>query len=186
MKKFINFSMFMTLLFLPIIVIGQNNDSGKLTSKVYRLNFLNPGFEIEFPVSSRFTFSANAGVGYGGAYPNLTRADNGFVYIISPFIDLQFKRFYNLEKRLDSGKSIKNNSGNFLSARLLWRGSSIDDNVIRSTQNDFSFSATWGIQRNYGKFHLLFDLGPEIYWDTEGTSGFFPINPQINIGIDLN
>lgn len=156
------------------------------TQKVYRVNLLNPAIEAEWPLAKNKTISVGAGIGYGGGYPQLTEADNGFIYIISPFVDTQIKHYYNIEKRSSKNLNTAYNSGNFVSARLLWRGSSIDDNVVRSSNNDFAFGPTWGIQRSYKKLHLLFDLGPYFYWDTQGNSGFFPLIFQLNIGFNLN
>ncbi|MGO2357605.1 MAG: hypothetical protein ACTH6G_04770 [Mesonia sp.] len=44
---------------------------------------------------------------------------------------------------------------------------------------------TWGIQRSYGKFHLLFDVGTIYYFDTKGNGNWFPIMIQLNLGFNL-
>jgi len=155
------------------------------TVKVWRVNFLNPAIELELPTGNKSTFSSAIGVGYGGGYPDLTYGDNGFIYIIAPFLDLQQKWFYNLEKRNRKSKTIENNSGNYVSARLITRGNSIADNVSRTSNFDFAFGPTWGIQRKYGQFHLLFDVGPQYYFDTEGNGNIWPLMIQLNLGFDL-
>lgn len=157
------------------------------TERVWRVNFINPGAEVEVPLSKNFTFSANVGVGYGGSYPELTESSlgSGIVYVIAPFLDLQVKAFYNFDKRMGKGKPIKNNSGNFLSARIISRGPSITDNIERKSDFDFAIGPTWGIQREYGKMHLLFDIGPQYYFDTNGNSGFWPLMVQLNLGLNL-
>lgn len=155
------------------------------TEKVWRVNFLNPAIELEIPTGNKSTFSSALGVGYGGGYPDLTYGGSGFVYIIAPFLDLQQKWFYNLEKRNRKGKVIKNNSGNFISVRFITRGNSITDNVTRSSNFDFAIGPTWGIQRKYGNFHLLFDVGPQYYFDTEGNGNIWPLMIQINLGYDF-
>ena len=94
--------------------------------------------------------------------------------------------FYNFEKRKAKNRSTENNSGNFVSFRFLTRGNTIESNFIRSSNFDFAFGPTWGIQRKYGKnFHLLFDIGPHYYFDTNGNGGFFPIMFQLNLGFNL-
>ena len=156
------------------------------TEKVWRINFLNPGAELELPTGDYSTFSTGLGIGYDGGYPDLTYKDNGLIYIIAPFLDLQQKWFYNLNKRMQKDKTVKNNSGNFVSARFKTKGPSITDNVIRTSDFDFAFGPTWGIQRKYGeKFHLLFDVGPQYYFDTEGNGNIFPLIFQLNLGFDL-
>ncbi len=169
---------------LAISTNAQEKESIK-TVKVWRINFLNPAIELELPTGKYSSFSSAFGVGYGGGYPDLTYGGNGFIYIISPFIDLQQKWFYNLNKRNRKGKTTENNSGNFISARLITRGNSIAENVIRTSNFDFAFGPTWGIQRKYGKFHLLFDVGPQYYFDTEGNGNLWPLMIQLNLGFDL-
>jgi hypothetical protein len=156
------------------------------TEKVVRINFLNPAVELELPTSENSTFSAGLGIGYGGGYPDLTFNDSGFIYIISPFLDIQQKWFYNLSKRVQKGKNIDSNSGNFVSLRLISRGNSIAENVSRTSDFDFAVGPTWGIQRSLGRnLHLLLDLGPQYYFDTEGNGNIWPLMIQINLGFNL-
>ena len=156
------------------------------TEKVLRVNFLNPAVELELPTGKKSTFSAAVGVGYGGGYPDLTFNASGFIYIIAPFLDLQEKFFYNLAKRQNKGRETAHNSGNFISLRLITRGPSLAENVDRTSEIDFAFGPTWGIQRKLNEnLHLLFDLGPQYYIDTEGNGNIWPVMIQINLGIDL-
>jgi len=107
------------------------------------------------------------------------------LYAIAPFADLQWKQFYNLQKRANQNKVTDDNSGNFISIRFRTRGKSIDDNFIRKANYDFAIGPTWGIQRSFGNFHLLVDIGPQFYFDSDGNSGFWPLMPQINFGFNL-
>ncbi|HET8809434.1 MAG TPA: hypothetical protein VFM65_04125 [Flavobacteriaceae bacterium] len=163
---------------------AQQNET-KHTEKVWRLNFLNPGVELELSTGDNSTFSTGIGIGFGGAYPDLSYAENGFTYVITPFLDIQEKWFYNFEKRLKKKKSIDNNSGNFVSVRLLVRGNTIESNFSRTSDFDFAVGPTWGVQQKYGNFHLLFDVGTIYYFDTEGNGNWFPIMLQLNLGFDL-
>jgi len=182
MKKL---SIIALLALFTITTYGQEEKTYN-TEKVWRVNFLNPGAELELPTGNYSTFSTGLGIGYGGGYPDLTYGGNGFIYIIAPFLDLQQKWFYNINKRIRKNRTVENNSGNFISARLITRGNSIADNVYRTSDFDFAFGPTWGIQRKYGKkFHLLFDIGPQYYFDTEGNGNIFPIMFQLNLGFDL-
>lgn len=172
------------LIFLLAFTVNAQTDSLQ-TETVYRINFLNPGFEIELPTANFSTFSAELGVGYGGSYPDLSGNGNGFRILIAPFLDLQQKWFYNFQKRQAKNLETKHNSGNFISARLLTRGSKIYGNFDRTSDFDFAFGPTWGVQRHYGSFHLLFDAGFIYYFDTKGNSNFFPLMLQLNLGFDL-
>jgi len=182
MKKLFIFGVFSLF---TMTIIAQN-DKSYITEKVWRINILNPAVELELPTGNNSTFSSALGIGYGGGYPDLTSGGNGFIYIISPFLDLQQKWFYNFDKRNNKGKTVDNNSGNFISIRFITKGNSIADNVTRTSDIDFAFGPTWGIQRKYGKnFHLLFDVGPQYYFDTNGNGNIWPIMFQLNLGFDL-
>lgn len=180
-----NLIIFIISFLFTSLTFSQNLETYK-TEKVWRVNFLNPSVELELPTGNYSTFSTGLGVGYGGSYPDLTYGSPGFIYIIAPFLDLQQKWFYNINKRIRKDKNVQNNSGNFISARLITRGPSIAENVTRTSDFDFAFGPTWGIQRKYGeRFHLLFDVGPQYYMDTEGNGNIFPIMFQLNLGFDL-
>ena len=154
---------------------------------IWRVNFLNPSLEHELALGEKMVVSAGLGVGYGGSYRELEIGSaNGFVYIISPFLDLQFKRFYNRAKRLSEDRDIGHNSGNYVSMRGIVRGGSLAENVKRKDNIDVAIGPTWGLQRAYGKFHFLFDIGPQYYFDTRGNGGFFPLMVQINLGLNLS
>lgn len=175
----------LALAFLSTLNYAQEQNE-ITTEKIWRVNFLNPAIELEIPTGQYATFSSAIGVGYGGGYPDLTNAEPGFIYIISPFADFQQKWFYNRNKRSYKNKSIENNSGNFISLRFITRGFSIAENVTRTSDFDFAVGPTWGIQRKYGKnFHLLFDIGPQFYFDTNGNGNIWPIMLQLNLGFDL-
>ena len=176
----------LNLLFGLLITLTYAQENKIETEKIWRVNFLNPGVELELPTGTYSTFSAGLGIGYGGGYPDLTFAGNGFIYIISPFLDVQEKWFYNLNKRNNKNRTTENNSGNFVSLRFITRGNSIAENVNRTSDLDFAIGPTWGIQRKYGKnFHLLFDVGPQYYFDTNGNGNIWPIMLQLNLGFDL-
>ncbi|MGB5227237.1 MAG: hypothetical protein WBN55_03180 [Eudoraea sp.] len=173
------------VLFLSILVNGQDTNSIN-TQKIWRVNFLNPAIELELPTAEKTTFSLALGIGYSGGYPDLTFGGSGFVYIIAPFLDLQHKWFYNFEKRKQKQKTVEGNSGNFWSIRFITTGPSVAENVTRTSDFDFAIGPTWGIQRRYSKkFHLLFDIGPQYYFDTEGNGNFWPIMIQLDLGFDF-
>lgn len=116
MKKLI--SLFLLTTLLSTIVHAQD------TEHVWRINVINPGIEFEQPVTSKSTISLNVGIGYSGSYPELSSTSGtGGLYAFAPFADLQFKRFYNLEKRAYKNKTTAHNSGNFISLRFRTRAS---------------------------------------------------------------
>ncbi len=182
MKKFI-------LLLLGIVTanlsLAQTNKTSFTTNQL-RINFINPAIEVEKITGNNSAISVGLGIGYGGGYPDLTTSSSGFISIISPFLDLQYKHYTNFRKRQSRRKSIDSNSANFISLRFLSRGKSISENVIRTSDSDFAIGPTWGIQRTIKeRIHFLFDIGPFYYFDTKGNGNIFPFLIQLNLGYNL-
>ncbi|MCG8581407.1 MAG: hypothetical protein MI866_15900 [Bacteroidales bacterium] len=171
-------------IFICLSVTGQENNQ-KLTNTL-RVNILNPGIELEMPMSTKSTLSINPGIGIHGSNKNLNNTSSGVTYFISPFIDLAYKKIYNRSKRESKGKTVNYNSGNYWGIRLLTSFKEIESkNIYRKDDISFEFGPNWGIQRSYNRMHLLFDVGPAYYFDTKGNSGFFPLMVQLNIGFNV-
>jgi len=174
-----------TILGFLFFMTSYSQENERTTETILRLNVINPGIELEIPIFNKSTISTNLGIGYGGSFPNLTSAASGWLYMITPFIDIEYRKIYNQDKRKVKEKNIEYNSGNYWGVRLLTRGKEITSNVNRTDDIDFSVGPTWGIQRNYGKIHFLFNMGPVYYFDTKGNSGIFPFVAQLNIGFNV-
>ncbi len=99
-------------------------------------------------------------------YPSIWGGDlyskTGFA--LAPAISLSPKWYYNLEKRSNNGKRIKNNSGNYLSAKLEY----IPDWFVISNTKDIHVNPTlaiipnWGLRRNFSEnfnYELRLGLG---------------------------
>ncbi|MGB7786036.1 MAG: hypothetical protein WBL27_08050 [Salinimicrobium sp.] len=94
-------------------------------------------------------FSSNAD--YSGT-------DVGVVFI--PSISLEPRFYYNLRKRINKGKNITKNSGNFIALRLNYRPdwftlSNVDNT---SVADNIAIIPKWGIKRTFWN-HLTYELG---------------------------
>jgi len=175
------------LISLTISLTSFGQETTDDLSKVFRINALSPGLEFELPISEKSTIAINPGIGIHGSYMHLEYdyLVSGVTYYISPFLDLSYKKIYNRSKRQVKGKNLNFNSGNYWGLRLLTNFKEIKSkNIYRIDDISFDFGPIWGIQRAYGKMHLLFDVGPVYYFDTKGNSGFFPIMLQLNLGFN--
>jgi hypothetical protein len=157
------------------------------TEDVFRVNILNPAISYEKSLGQKSTLDVSAGIGYDSSYPNLTSDYiSGFQYEIASFIDIQNRYYYNLTKRNSKGKNISQNSGDFLSMRLLYTGPRIEKwtSFDRKSIHNFAIGPNWGMQRAGKKLNVLFSAGPVYYFDVLGNSGFFPINLELNLGFN--
>ncbi len=180
------YAIFCGLIITRIYAYGQA--SGGSLNTVLRINVLSPGVELEVPVSEKSTFAFNPGIGMHGSYRQLEynyNTGNSFTYFVSPFLDISFKKFYNLTNRLSRGQNINFNSGDYLGLRLLTNFKEFKAvNIHRIDHISFDFGPTWGFQRTCGRIHFLFDIGPVYYFDSMGDSGIYPIQIQFNFGIN--
>jgi hypothetical protein len=155
-----------------------NEDAFTVTQK--KICFINPGFELEFALQRKTSLIINPGIGYNISYPHASIAPSGWLYLIAPFIDMQYRYYYNLNKRYK--KTSNNlNSANFISIRGLYRGKELSSNFFRTTNNDFAVSLNWGLQRVNNKTYYSLNFGPMYYMDFKGNGGVF-LNLEFNIG----
>ncbi|TVR88779.1 MAG: hypothetical protein EA411_04075 [Saprospirales bacterium] len=195
MQKFtIVINVFKSVVLLILVLTLSNlsvtaQDSKDLdTERIDRANILNPAFVLEYPSSKSSVFSMGMGLGYGGSFPNLsTNVPSGFLYDFSPFLNLQHQWIYNRANRMEKGRTVAGNSGNFISARLFIRGPSLSSNFVRKSNIEFVVGPTWGLRRQWGEnIHFSFEFGPVYYFDFRGNQGVFPLIPYIQLGININ
>lgn len=157
------------------------------TEDVLRLKIINPGIAFEKSLGKTITLETGIGFGYNFSYPNLQESsEGGVLYMFAPFVDIQGRKFYNLAKRERKDKFIERNSGNFIAVRMLYTGVAATSNFVNFSDHSFAIGPTWGLQRNYGKINFQTSVGPIIYFDPLGNSGWFPLNIELNLGINLN
>ena len=177
------------LLFAGSILAANAQEQSIELQRVLRVNFLNPGIEYELPVSQKSVIAVNPGIGLNSSFvqSRFFEDDSGLTYFTSPFLDLSYKHIYNRESRKRKSKNPGYNSGNYWGIRFLTKFHDLGIGTNDREDNiDFSLSPTWGIQRAYGKFHLLFEFSPSYYFDTKGNHYFFPLMIQLNLGFNLN
>ncbi len=142
----------------------QQQDYGNET--IYKINLLSPGVEIEKDLFKEFSGVLNVGV-----FPYVFYSDS-FLFeersgILFPlFIDAQFRYYTNFQRRLEKGKSIKNNSGNFLSLKLSHYFEAENDEATFDSGS--ILGVVYGIQRTYwSHLHLTLEMGAGIYKGTD-------------------
>lgn len=166
-------SCILLLLCIPLLTFGQdagngNGPFGYTAPTVWRLDFLAPGVIHEMPLDSKLTLASgarlvgNSSVGEAGGWGSIRY--RGLSYAIYPELYSGVRYFYNFQKRLDQGRSIRANSGNYISLRaraiLPALARHLDYNAPLKEYGGFSVDALWGLQRTYYKnFYLHMTLG---------------------------
>lgn len=156
---------FNRILVFPFLLIAAtcfSQDSNTDIRDVTKANFFDPGFSYEKRIGKLQSLNAKAFlsseiyIGYSSSLGNTSHID------FDPALSLQYRRYYNAEKRKARGKRIEMNSLNYVGA--LTRVSFYKESISFLDQNDLraakSFGLVWGFQRNYpSRFSLDLSLG---------------------------
>lgn len=166
MKKFLLFA----FAFFSLNIQAQEATVSK--KSLFSINFLLPGFEYEASLSEKTTL--DMALGFGFAYRSGMFGEG---YGIFPGLTGQYRWFYNLDKRLEKGKSIDNNTGNYLALHAGGQsGKPILGNLAYNADFFGTVGPVWGLQRYYGSgFKLGLHLGAGYAFNNIGDSGFSPI-----------
>ena len=105
----------------------------------------------QFALRTEVGFSGGIGQGF---------YERDVFFILIPEISVAGRWYYNLQKRLDKGRNISKNSGNFIALKLGyqpdWFKISSEDNI--DLKNSVYSSLKWGIKRTILK-HLTYEAG---------------------------
>jgi hypothetical protein len=139
---------------------------------VTKINFLNPGISYEKPVGKfqslvgQAFLSTTFSFGYSSGLSELYGGSSGFQSDISfdPALSLQYRFYYNYEKRQKKGKRTEMNSLNYFSPTLMtvFSKARISSSHYMETNRRAmnTVGVVWGFQRNYRKrFSLDLNLG---------------------------
>jgi hypothetical protein len=115
--------------------------------------WINDEFRLDEQISLRVEGGLN--LGYFVSY------NFGNRYVLAPTFTLEPRWYYNLDKRINEGKRINNNSGNFLGIKINytpdWFVISDIDNY--SVANQISVVPKWGARRTIGNTNFNFEFG---------------------------
>ena len=153
------------------------NEGNSLLEKTqWSLNVLPLNLAYEHRIGDKSTIYAQAGI-------DLSRyqavEDSAVAFLprrtpaLAPKLNVQYRYYYNLEKRQAKTKSIASNSGNFIGAEVtpllppIWVIEKKD--IIK--EQGVVLGAIWGIQRVKKDFLVFnFRIGPALIITSEGTS----------------
>lgn len=172
----------MKKILLSLFLLCGSISFAQETTHQFSLNFLIPSAEYELAVSKNATVDAVLGLGFG--YHDASYLEEP-EYGIYPYLELQYRYFYNFDKRMQKGKKTSENSANYIAAVGLI---SSGEPIIGNMQLDNGYSGfvgpAWGLQRVYNsnfKLNLTLGLG---YGFNNGDSYLAP-RISIQLGFKL-
>ncbi|WP_243397018.1 hypothetical protein [Flagellimonas pacifica] len=141
--------------------IAQN--SSNVEKQQFTLNFLLPGAIYEQGISANSTLTAEATMGF--AFRGCTGCETAFgVY---PIGRLQYRYYYNMQRRLEKGKHISGNTGNYIAPMIAAQsGKAIIGDLDYASDFFAGAGVVYGIQRTGHKgLSFRFEAGPAYFFD---------------------
>ena len=135
---------------------------------LFKLDFILPGITYEHKITNKTTVVLNPFSGINGGWYG------SYVYFsVLPSINLEFRYYYNLKRRVRLNKNIQNNSANYFAPRVMLEFPSIVNNYNDKTTFGAGIGGVYGIQRTYSSgIYILGEWGLG-FW--EENSLVFPI-----------
>ena len=138
--KISNFFAF--LFFLPALLFAQTNKN--VEDHQFTVNVLLPGVVYEHGISQNSTLTAEATIGF--AYRDSDFLGSGFG--IYPIGKVQYRHYYNFERRLGLGKKVSENTGNYLAPMIAVQGGKSVIGDLDYISDFFAgVGAVYGLQR---------------------------------------
>ncbi len=136
----------------------QDHQASVAAPGVFKINFIPLSISYEQRLASTHTLLFEGGLGLESRFDNNT---NNLNFLVHPYLDFNYRYYYNFEKRNLKGKRTIMNSGNYwgVLARFFL------DPVYNTVEGDYQgpfllIGPVWGMQRNYkSHFSLGFRLG---------------------------
>jgi hypothetical protein len=150
---------------------------------IYRLNVLSPSFEVEKDVSKNISIVGNIGVGIsinGSSVRGKSETD----FLFPVFLKASARHYTNFNRRIEKGRNIKYNSGNFVGINLIKNFGATGD--ISRVDSQSTITATYGLQRTYRDFlNFTFEAGPSYDFENTKSNSAIVFYLGVQIGFTL-
>ncbi len=191
------------ILFSLLVFFSINNiaKSQAETEDVFKVTFMNPGAAFEKSIGRIHTIYGQAFANFNTSITEDYYEDFVIDFFVEPALTLQYRLYYNLNRRDEKGKNTARNSGNYFAfineTRFTKAPLDFYDVKEATIRPVIAGALGWGLQRNYNsRFSLDFYLGAGLkyartssydFYDqliTANTTSFAFVG-QINLGIWL-
>ena len=181
MRVFIKFSMCIILMITASRGYSQSMESYPEVSNMFKLNFFLPGASYEHRLTPVQTLHSSAFLAFNFQNSS-TNGEEQTDILLVPSFSVNFRTYYNIEKRTEKGFNTAMNSANFVAPIYIGRYALTDPGVRRWINQ---VGMVWGIQRNApGGFSLDLNLGLSYIFNMMHSSYYAPVEliAQISLG----
>lgn len=179
-----------TLVLLIIITSAYaqqyfKRDTARLDQTVVSLSLIVPGVTYETALTDKTSLFVNLALGF--AYERTsTLVSTTEAYTFNPTLLLQYRSYYNLQKRQFLGRKIAYNTGSYVGVmgHYVFDGIAGKNRHAIEVNNDLTLGPVWGFQRN-GFLSFGLSLGVGVTIGQSGSSDVGPIG-HLNFGFNLS
>ena len=157
---------------LLCLFFGNAQSDRNVAEHFFKINAINPGLEYEWGFAKDQTVNLGAGLQFGAR-----GAGGSFDWVFVPAINLQYRYYYNFQRRLERNKRIRGNSANYIA---LANTTFLNERIIGNTELSGGYfghlGPVYGIQRTYKKgFNFNLKMGVGYYYDDFYEGEFGPV-----------
>jgi hypothetical protein len=164
------------ILFITLFKSNAQDNSASVEKSIFNIEtgFLGVWINNESKLSNSIALRTELGLDSGLFWKQDTKTG----FLLAPSIRVEPRWYYNLDKRNDKGRSVKNNSANFITPSITyipdWFVVSNYDNL--NIPKQISIIPKWGIRRNVknSNFNYEINLGlgyRMIFYETKTDKG---------------
>jgi hypothetical protein len=163
--KFKFFSILTLILSLHFNSNAQNDDD---VQTILKISLINPGFSGEFKVGKFQTLYSQAFMNTSFSARTITYNNNVVLtetkYYFDPAVTLQYRYYYNYNRRQDKGKKTSLNNMNYFGPdyEMFYSKLPISPDAwgyVAKARPVQRIGAVWGLNRNYNRFFIDLNLG---------------------------
>ena len=139
------------------------------TEKVAAVTFLTPGFSYEVKTAQYQTLHASAFMNLAASFSVSSETGSESSFYFDPALALQYRVYYNFEKRVQRNKRTEKNSANFFAisagamlSKMRMSSSYFEESSRRPV---YHIAGLWGLQRNMpGRLNMNLSAGLGYRW----------------------
>ena len=127
------------------------------STHIIDIGLINAGYTYEYAFAPKFTLNFGAGIAGSIGYASSNLSDSQWFYSFHPYLSIEPRYYYNLQKRLNKNKKIDGNCGSFFAIQS---GYVLKPFVQKNIYYDKALggiSPYWGLRRIWGE-HFLFEF----------------------------
>lgn len=155
--------------FLVVSFLCLNAYSQSEKKDFFEANIHLVGAGISYEKSFSEKFALRSSLEYDGSLSfrkNFHTTGSTITFVMQPTVKIQPRYYYNINKRMQSGKSIRFNAANFISVDIAYKSSELNiSNKDYYMLETLAFGTAWNLRRNISNSNFIYEASAGIRYD---------------------